>query len=419
MTLIAPSDAGLRSEGAGVLQALRSAAAVRERCEHVYRWVADGRSPHFRLDMSRLANVAAFVADVTRRDYPGLAIPLHSRWRHFSVGGVDRWRSISTGARDPAERARMAVDLAVVSVLLDAGAGDAWRYREAGTDSVYARSEGLAVASFDMFKAGAFSSDPEQPLRADAPALVKLTTRTLEQGMQVAPDNPLVGAERRTELLQRLGHALASQPKLFGRNPARPGGLVDHLTARAPDGRVSAAELLTIPLDAFATIWPSGLTVAGFPLGDAGVHPSVRTGDESDGIVPFHKLSQWLTYSLIEPVEWAGLRVVDIDRLTALPEYRNGGLLIDLGLICPRDGTDLRLRYDVASEVVVEWRALTVALMDRLLDAVRDRLGADASFRMPQLLQGGTWTAGRAIARQLRPPKGPPPIQIAADGSVF
>jgi hypothetical protein len=212
---------------------------------------------------------------------------------------------------------------------------------------------------------------------------------------------------------------LASQPALFGESPARPGRLVDHLIEREPNGRVSAPDLLTILLDAFSAIWPSGLTTRGLPIGDAGIHPSIQTGDESDGIVPFHKLSQWLTYSLIEPLTWAGLTVAGIDRLTALAEYRNGGLLIDLGLIRPRETLDVRDRYQVTSQVIVEWRALTISLMDRLLEAVRGALNADASFQMPQLLQGGTWTAGRRLALQLRPPYGPSPILVAADGSVF
>jgi hypothetical protein len=159
--------------------------------------------------------------------------------------------------------------------------------------------------------------------------------------------------------------------------------------------------------------------VDGYPVGDAGRHPAVRTGDDSDGIVPFHKLSQWLAYSLIEPLEAAGLAVERIDELTALAEYRNGGLLIDLGVIRPRTPIDPRLQHDVASELIVEWRALTVVLLDALLDPVRAKLGLDASFAMPQLLQGGTWSAGRKIARALRPPEGPPPIAVAADGTVF
>ncbi|HZD63980.1 MAG TPA: DUF1688 family protein, partial [Xanthobacteraceae bacterium] len=62
---------------------LNTAAAVRERCGMVRDWVADGRSSHFALDETRLAAVAAYVADVTRESYPGLNIPAHSRWRHF------------------------------------------------------------------------------------------------------------------------------------------------------------------------------------------------------------------------------------------------------------------------------------------------------------------------------------------------
>ncbi|TMJ83759.1 MAG: DUF1688 family protein, partial [Alphaproteobacteria bacterium] len=120
-----------------------------------------------------------------------------------------------------------------------------------------------------------------------------------------------------------------------------------------------------------------------------------------------------------EPLEAAGLAVERLDELTALAEYRNGGLLIDLGVIRPRAAIDPRVQHDVASELIVEWRALTVVLLDTLLDLVRAKLGLDARFALPQLLQGGTWSAGRKIARALRPPEGPPPIAVAADGTVF
>jgi hypothetical protein len=161
------------------------------------------------------------------------------------------------------------------------------------------------------------------------------------------------------------------------------------------------------------------LVVEGCRIGDAGRHPAVRAGDAADDIVPFHKLSQWLAYSLIEPLESAALAVERTGELTALAEYRNGGLLIDLGVIRLRAAVDPQARHDVASELIVEWRALTVALMDPLVDLVRTKLGLGASFAMPQLLQGGTWSAGRKIARALRPPDGPPPIAVAADGTVF
>jgi Protein of unknown function (DUF1688) len=402
------------------LAQLNTIAAVRERCAMVRRWVADGRSRHFTLDESRLEAVAAYVADITREAYPDLKIPYHSRWRHFSAAGIDRWNELAARIdADATERTRIAVDLAMMSVLLDAGAGEHWRYHEGATGLSFARSEGLAVASFDMFRAGAFSSDPGRPWRVDAVALAEIDPATLARHFQVDAGNPLVGLEQRSALLRRLGKALVDRADLFGRAPARPGNLVDYFLAIARERRICASQLLATLLDGLSSIWPSSLIVDGYPIGDAGRHPAVRTGDDTEGIVPFHKLSQWLAYSLIEPLEAAGLAVERLGELTALAEYRNGGLLIDLGVIRPRTPIDPRLQYDVASELIVEWRALTVALLDALLDLVRAKLERDASFAMPQLLQGGTWSAGRKIARALRPPDGPPSIAVAADGTVF
>ncbi len=108
-------------------------------------------------------------------------------------------------------------------------------------------------------------------------------------------------------------------------------------------------------------------------LGDCWRHPALIAGDETDGLVPLHKLSQWLAYSLIEPLQQAGIEVTDIDGLTGLAEYRNGGLFIDTGVLALRDPGAAQREHTVDSELVVEWRALTVALLDRLADVVRAR----------------------------------------------
>jgi hypothetical protein len=399
------------------LAGLLTAAAVRERCRMVHDWVAEGRSPHFTLAHDRLGQVAAYVAEVARAAYPDLKIPAHSRWRHFSAGGIDRWCSLADSFADRIERARAAIDLATVSVLLDAGAGLEWHYRERATGLRFTRSEGLAVASFNMFRAGGFASGGPSLWRADDIGLAAIDAETLAANFHVDAGNPLVGLGQRAALLRRLGEALASRPDLFGRGTARPGNLIDHFQRVALDRRVPAAIILATLLEGLAPIWPSGLVLRGIPLGDAGRHPAVH-GDP-DHIVPFHKLSQWLTYSLIEPLQEAGLSVVGLDELTALPEYRNGGLLLDLDVIRPRQPLDPDEPYEVSSELVVEWRALTVALMDQLLPLVRARLGLGAEFAMPHMLQGGTWSAGRKLALALRPPHGPPPLPIATDGTVF
>lgn len=403
------------------LAALRSAYAVRARSHAVLDHVRAGRSPHFTVAADRLDAVADYVAEVCRQAYPGLDIPYHSRWRHFDAGGIARWEVLAAGLEgvDALERARIMVDLAMVSVLLDAGAGPAWRYREVETGLTTTRSEGLAVASLRMFETGAFSSDPARPLRVDAPALIRLDADTLARHFQVSDENPLVGLSGRVTLLNRLGEAMAARTDLYGDGATRPGGLVDALLPQATVGRLPAARILEALLDSLSPIWPSGLTVDGVVLGDVGRHSAITVPDRSAGLVPFHKLSQWLTYSLLEPFEAAGLVVTDLDELTALPEYRNGGLLVDLGLIVPREAIDPARTWPVDSEFIVEWRALTVALMDELADAVRAKLGlAAADFPLAKMLQGGTWTAGRQIAARKRP-GGPPPIAIDADGTVF
>jgi hypothetical protein len=267
-----------------------------------------------------------------------------------------------------------------------------------------------------MFRAGLFSSDPQHPHQVDRAALARLDEAALADGFQASERNALVGLPRRLTLLRRLGEGLAAWPDLFGA-AGRPGLLVDFILAVWPARAIGAPAILAMLLDTLSGIWPSGLVVGGVALGDAGRHPALRMHDSGE-IVPFHKLSQWLTYSLIEPIEQAGVRVTDVDGLTGLPEYRNGGLLIDMGVIVPRAPLDPAVPHEVASELIVEWRALTVALLDRLREPVRRRLGL-ASLAMSQLLQGGTWSAGRAVAMQRRPPDGLPPIAVKADGTVF
>ncbi len=108
-----------------------------------------------------------------------------------------------------------------------------------------------------------------------------------------------------------------------------------------------------------------------------------------------------------------------LDDLTGLPEYRNGGLFVDLGVLRPKHDGVLARRHEVGSELVVEWRALTVALLDRLAARVRARLGLDqTALPLAKVLEGGTWSAGRRIARERRPDGGPP-IHVVSDGTVF
>jgi hypothetical protein len=188
---------------------------------------------------------------------------------------------------------------------------------------------------------------------------------------------------------------------------------------------VGAAEVLAAVLRLTQDAWSSGSVVLGQGAGDmwphrfAGAAVAGRGRDVvTAGIVPFHKLSQWLAYSLVEPLASAGVEVHDLDALTGLPEYRNGGLLLDTGVVVPRDPKLVERRWKVSDEFVVEWRALTVALLDELAEQVRERLGRSAAeLPLACILEGGTWAAGREIAQERR--GGAPPLLVESDGTVF
>jgi hypothetical protein len=409
------------SETAAALPLL-SAQAVRERAQRMLAIGLDDKLPHFRVDLARLSAAVDLVIDVTRKNYPSLNVPFHSRWRHFVCNGEDRWAALDRSItwHDAAARGRAAFDLAIVSVLLDAGAGPQWHYRDAASGQSIGRSEGLALASLALFAQGAFSSDPKQPLQADAAGLNNLSADALAAGFQVTQSNPLLGVEGRADLLRRLGQRVASAPNIFGRSDVpRPGGLFDHLAALATGGEISAPTILAELLRHLGPIWPSRLTLGGVPLGDCWRHPSLVTSDATNGLVPLHKLSQWLAYSLIEPLQWSGLTVADIDGLTGLSEYRNGGLFIDAGVLQLRAPADAARQHEVSSPLVVEWRALTVALLDKLAEEMRRRLNMDAkALPLAKVLEGGSWAAGRLIAQQKRS-DGSPPLKIISDGTVF
>lgn len=406
-----------KADGAAAL--LRTTTAVRERADHLLQRARAGKSSWFDVDDGAVPAAVAEVVDVTRDRYPRLDIPFHSRWRHFEAGGIDRKAELdarldSLGA---AARARAMIDLTVVSVLLDAGAGPDWHYDEAASGLRFDRSEGLGVASWNAFSDGVFSSDAGAPLRVDAKGLLGVTATELASAFQATPGNPLVGIDGRVKLLHRLGEALAAQPETFG-PLGRPGGLFDRLLPQHGAPTIAAHDILSQLLVSLSGIWLADNVIGEHRLGDCWNHAAVPGSGLTRGWMPFHKLSQWLTYSLLEPFAWAGVQVRGLDALTALPEYRNGGLLLDTGVLRLRDPGWLRRAWSVDDELVVEWRALTVALLDELAPLVRAGLGVDAT-RMPLacVLEGGTWAAGRVLAQRLR--GGLPPLVIVSDGTVF
>jgi hypothetical protein len=383
--------------------------AVRDSAQKVFDYTKQGKG-HFQVQMDKLIPCVNFVMEVIRENYPNLDIPFHSRLGHFRAGKINRivWLEDNESFKiaNKLEKARILWDLIIPSVLLDAGAGAEWKYFEEKTKQFFTRSEGLGVASFHMFLAGVFSKS--KSLKTDSAGLQKISSKDIENFFQVSESNPLVGVEGRVTLLKNLGKALEN-PKYF--KEGRPGNLIDYLIEKYPKG-FNAENILHVVLSALGPIWPGRENFEGTNLGDVWKHSHL-------GLIAFHKLSQWMTYSLIEPLLDAGLNVSGVELLTGLPEYRNGGLFLDMEVLRFKDKGEQETFHTPESDVIIEWRALTVYLLDCVGLEVQKKLGKTSQeFPLAKVLEGGTWWAGRRIAAQKRT-GGTPPLNIISDGTVF
>ncbi|KAG6908038.1 hypothetical protein DXG01_006400 [Tephrocybe rancida] len=419
---------------------LRTLPAIRERCGRVHDLAKQGKLQYFDYHPEKEADVAAFCIEIMKRDYGTnfTSIEPHGRWRHLDAGvgrvlpGIIEWHA-KDDALDTREITKRSIDLFIVSVLLDAGAGNQWIYHEKSSGLTFTRSEGLGVASIHMFNQGFFSSNPDQPFRVDAAGLAKVTVERVAEAMQVDSANPMVGLEGRTSLLTGLSDALKASPQFFGKE-GRPGNMIDFLES---ESKVEADGTRVVPLSALwhtlieglNPIWPSRIQLAGKSLGDVWPCTVLAEPNQSEGddLVAFHKLTSWLTYSLVEALQKvAKWKIEGLEDLTGLPEYRNGGLLVDLGVLTlkpgllPIDPKSGLPKVAPSHPAIVEWRAMTVIELDRIADAIRTELGlSPEQLTLAQVLEGATWKGGREIAKQKRPDTNGPPIEIESDGTVF
>ncbi|KAJ3784698.1 hypothetical protein GGU10DRAFT_21352 [Lentinula aff. detonsa] len=430
MSLLVPNELSLKDKASY----LRTLPAIRERCGRVFELAQAGKLEYFDYHADKEEEVTDFCLNIIQRDFGTdySQIPPHGRWRHFDSGRkrVERLVSEWDGSKESSKRL---VDLFVISVLLDAGAGKDWTFQEKSTGERYSRSEGLAICSMHMFQIGLFSSSPDQPHRVDAIGLSKITTESIAQHMQVSDSNPIIGLQGRTSLLQNLSHALSSSPDFFGED-GRPGNMLDFLEKQSKlqgtTRLVPLSALWHVLIDGLNPIWPESRTkLAGVSLGD--VWPCNALGStstpEGDNLVPFHKLTQWLTYSLVEAITYSmKWKFVGTEDMTGLPEYRNGGLFLDIGVITlkpdvlPIDTNSGLPKASPSDPAIVEWRALTVILLDRIANSIRTKLNLTPDqLTLAQVLESATWKGGREIAKQKRPATGGPPLELDSDGTVF
>ncbi|GAM38527.1 hypothetical protein TCE0_033f09316 [Talaromyces pinophilus] len=424
------------------IEYILSLKAVRERAHKVLELAEQGKLTHFNYDREKLSVAADFVIGIIQRDFgPDKyhLIPPHGRWQHFEVGGIPRidqlLRQWDDQNFDNVEKVRGLIDLFFVSVLLDAGAGDVWKFQEPGSEQTYNRSEGIAIASLHMFLNGDFATNGSSRKDVvEGAALQTLDAEKLYRGFQINEEsNPLLAVDKRVELLRRLGGSLLGLPEIFGTN-GRPGHLVGNTNKIDYLNLWSVLQKLLIP------IWPSDRTnVDGHPVGDAwpltclAKSSDPNTSTKISAIQSFHKLTQWLAYSLMVPFT----RLLDVtwlnaDQGTGLAEYRNGGLFVDMGVLTLKDeslaeglqrssNADNGLPcFGASDDEIVEWRAMTVALLDKLHDIIKTSPQFNGvQLTLPQVLEAGSWKAGRELAAEKRPLTKSSPIVILGDGTLF
>ena len=393
------------------LDYLLSPDAIRMSSAAIYKWAQDGNT-HFEIHEDLLEKCALFVVDVIQENYPHFDVPFHSRWQHFQVGkkenpDIDRLQKIEESIKklSPIDQAKAKWDFIIPSVLLDAGSGTQWNYFDKEYKQSYSKSEGLALASLQMYFDGYFKN---------ASTLLTIDKKVIEKYFQVTEKNPLVGVEGRVKLIQNLGNILKTNHSMFPNG--RVSDLLDFLL-KTHGSTVSAIEVLQSILTDLGKIWPGRLVIHGQPIGDIWVYEPLSS--KENFLVPFHKLSQWLTYSLLEPLVQADIDICDVEKLTGLAEYRNGGLFYDFGVIALKNKKLEHIIHEPQSDLVIEWRALTICLLDKLATVVQKRINKNAiEFPLAKVLEGGTWWAGRKIAK-LKRPDGAPPLKIQSDGTIF
>lgn len=456
--------------------------AVREKSTPVFNLALEDElynfDSHFS-DKSKLNECVDFIVKLVDRDFKDnyKSIPPHGRWQHLEAGKdkprvmnlVKLWTAEKV---DQTEITKRLIDLFVISVFLDAGAGNQWKYKENDESNpslveTFLRSEGLAVASYHVFNDGEFSNDPSNKYQVSAEKLAGITEDQFKKWLQVNDtDNQLTGFAGRLKLIRSLSDALMNNEEIFGGDlflnkregynklENRPGNLVDYLNTKVngDSKKIDLSIIWNALIQGFNEIWDSRIVLEGKSLGDAWYNKSatklakkkknVTSDDELedlDKIVPFHKLTQWLTYSLLIPLKnYGGFTILNETLLTGLPEYRNGGLLIDFGLLSIKkeklsqglelaeqelkNDTEKIPMYKPDDDLIVEWRCCTVGFLDYILPMVNEKLGVKGTENelvLAQLIEAGSWKAGREIAKMKRPLTCGPPINLLSDGTVF
>ncbi len=370
---------------------------VRSKAAHLLDLAAAGKLDHVRVRPEKLAEVLVSVLETTKETYPDLQIPPYGVWRDFEAGGIDRWGALANARafESAEEMLACAADLALVATFLKTVRPGGWVFEDPMTETRVTGRQASALAAFHMFASGAFSGEMSDPYRVDAQSLIRMELDELASGLQWDPKADAVLLEAMQRHLKRLGEALALRPDLFSEEEVtRPGLLATRLAGDGGDvGVVSAIGILDRLLEALAPVWEGGARLDDIVFGDSFTHAGLP-GKGAEQIVPFHLCAQEMIYSLVEPFAWAGLEVSGLEELTAPADDNHAALFLNAGVLeLAQEKPDLAPQ--AAQDRMIELRAISLALTDRLADMLRAELGVPAEqLPLTCILEGGTSRAG-------------------------
>ncbi|MCB2055229.1 MAG: DUF1688 family protein [Geminicoccaceae bacterium] len=355
----ATAATGASSDGGAALDApgeVLDLDAVRERCWAVLARVERGASRHFELDARPVPAEAENLARLIARD--GVVMP--TGWGHLHhtadpTGGALFALHGRLGGTSAHERARCGFDLAALWATLH-------------LDFARPSRAGLSLEEVTrLVAAGRFASDDATPC-ADAEGLRRFA------GTE-APSAE-VGSR-----LTTLASTLDAHPDFFSA-PGRFGGLLDRLPTGDDPATIDARTVFAATEPLTPALARGGVRIAGRETGDVRRLEGIAPNREHAGLVPLHAARQQLVLDLSDPLAEAGVTMVNLQALTASATAASCDHMLTLGLVVPRHAAVGRLVHPMGSDIAVELRALTVALVDRLADRVRQTLDIEAG-RLP------------------------------------
>ena len=359
---------------------------TREICLKIYNNILNNNSKYFEINLEKLDQTVDDLLEFILKKYPKMNIGMHSRLNH-----IPEWYDLVQKWKCPLnEKIKRLIDLLFVSVLLDGGSGENWKYISNNIE--YRRSEGLGKCVYNMFISGFFSLDEKQPYKVDMNRIKLINLDEFKNEFQISKDNILIGLENRLENLVNFSKFMINNDNFNINNNIRPGNIFDKIYNN-----------LEIDLDKLYEIIFSFSPI----INDVHYYKPL------DVYVPFHKILQWLSYSLIDLFKKFNISIRSDNYLTALPEYRNGGFLIDSNIINFKNNNLKNIFHEINSDIIIELRASTIVLIDIIKDKIN--IKKKNNLNISQVLEGGTWRYGRYLANK----NNISPIKIKSNGIIF